>query len=130
MSEDAEPRTAEDVVQRYWNSVWIERDLSALSDLYTDPTIRHTVNGSRTVDIATLAADLTESLRAIRGESFNVDQLTVVGDIAWLRLTLRGMSLAAMTPITITWLAQYRLENGRIAETWALHQAGLDWPEG
>lgn len=129
MSEDAEPRTAEDVVQRYWNSVWIERDLSALSDLYTDPTIRHTVNGSRTVDIATLAADLTESLRAIRGESFNVDQLTVVGDIAWLRLTLRGMSLAAMTPITITWLAQYRLENGRIAETWALHQAGLDWPE-
>ena len=130
MTNESEPRTAERVVQRYWESVWIERDLSVLGDLYTDPTIRHTVNGSRTVDLATLAANLTDSLRAMRGESFNIDQLTVVDDIAWLRLTLRGLSLAAMTPITITWLAQYRLEGGRIAETWALHQAGLDWPTG
>jgi len=30
------------VVEQYWNSVWIERDLSVLGDLYTDPTIRHT----------------------------------------------------------------------------------------
>ncbi len=116
------------VVQQYWQSVWIERDLSVLGDLYTDPTVRHTVNGSRTVDLATLAANLSESLRAIRGESFNIDKLTVVDDIAWLRLTLRGMSLAAMTPMDITWMAQYRLDGGRIAETWALHQAGLDWP--
>lgn len=130
MTDESEPRTAEAVVQRYWKSVWIDRDLSVLGDLYTDPTIRHTVNGSRTVDIATLAANLGESLRAMRGESFNVDQLTVVDDIAWLRLTLRGVSLAAMTPINITWLAQYRLEGGRIAETWALHHAGLDWPGG
>ncbi len=130
MTNESEPRTAESVVQRYWESVWIERDLSVLGDLYTDPTIRHTVNGSRTVGLAALAASLTDSLRAMRGESFNIDQLTVVDDIAWLRLTLEGLSLAAMTPITITWLAQYRLEGGRIAETWALHQAGLDWPSG
>ena len=130
MTNESEPRTAERVVQQYWESVWIERDLSVLGDLYTDPTIRHTVNGSRTVDLATLAASLTDSLRAMRGESFNIDQLTVVADIAWLRLTLKGLSLATMTPITITWLAQYRLVDGRIAETWALHQAGLDWPTG
>lgn len=130
MTNESEPRTAEDVLRRYWESVWIERDLSVLSDLYTDPTIRHTVNGSRTVDLATLAANLTDSLRAMRGESFNIDQLTVVDDIAWLRLTLQGLSLAAMTPITIVWMAQYRLEGGRIAETWALHNAGLDWASG
>ena len=128
MTNEPEPRTAETVVQQYWTSVWIDRDLSVLGDLYTDPTIRHTVNGSRTVDLATLAGTLSESLRAMRGESFTIDKLTVVDDIAWLRLTLRGMSLAAMTPIEITWIAQYRLEGGRIAETWALHQAGLGWP--
>lgn len=130
MNDNAESPTAADVVNRYWHNVWIERDLSVLGDLYTDPTIRHTVSGSRTVDVATLAENLTESLRAMRGESFTVDKLTVVDDIAWLRLTLRGVSLANMSPITITWLAQYRLESGRIAETWALHQVGLDWPEG
>lgn len=128
MTNEPEPRTAQSVLERYWRSVWIERDLSVLGDVYTDPTIRHTVNGSRTVDLATLASSLTDSLRAMRGESFNIDQLTVVDDIAWLRLTLKGLSLAAMTPITITWLAQYRLEGDRIAETWALDQAGLDWP--
>ncbi len=128
MTNEPEPRTAETVVQQYWQSVWIERDLSVLGDLYTDPTVRHTLTGSRTVSTATLATELSESLRAMRGESFNIDKLTVVDDTAWLRLTLRGMSLAAMTPITITWMAQYRLDGARIAETWALHHAGLDWP--
>lgn len=130
MTNESESRSAESVLQRYWNSVWIERDLSVLGDLYTDPTIRHTVNGSRTINLAKLADDLSDSLRAMRGESFTIDQLTVVDDIAWLRLNLQGISLASMTPIDITWMAQYRIESGRIAETWALHQANLGWPTG
>lgn len=118
---------AEEIVDRYWRSVWIERDLSVLGELYTDPTIRHTVAGTRTVSVAQLQHDLGEGLRALRGESFTVDQLTVVNDTAWLRLTLRAVSVASMSPMAFTWLAQYRLVEGRIAETWALHEAGLSW---
>ena len=120
-------RTAEQVVEHYWRHVWLERDFSVLGDSYTDPTVRHTVNGTRTVTVAELEKDLSESLRAYRGDDFSIDQLTVVDDIAWLRLTLRGVSLAAMTPLVITWLAQYRIADGLIAETWALHCNGLDW---
>lgn len=117
----------EEIVHNYWHRVWVERDLSVLADYYTDPTIRHTVDGSRTVTVAELASQLTDGLRAIRGEAFSIDEMTVADGNAWVRLTLRGISLAAMTPMTYTWLAQYRLEDGKIAETWALHQAGLDW---
>ncbi len=119
--------TAHEIVERYWHRVWLERDLDAVAESYTDPTIRHTVHGTATVGVQQLQRDLSDSLRGFRGESFSIDQLTVDGDIAWLRLTLRGLSLAAMTPIVITWMAQYRLEGGCIAETWVLHQSGLDW---
>ena len=131
MADEPRPSTQslspDDIVRRYWEHVWIRRDLSVLGDLYNDPTIRHTANGSRVMTLAELEATLSDALRAVRGESFTVDQLTIDGAIAWLRLTLHGMNLANMSPTTITWLAQYRLENGRIAETWGLHQSGLDW---
>ena len=120
--------TAEEIVLNYWTKVWVERDLSVLGDLHTDPTIRHTLDGTRTLTIAELTRQLTDGLQTIRGENFTLDALTVVGDTAWVRLTLRGISLAAMTPMNYTWIAQYRLEDGKIAETWALHQANLDWP--
>lgn len=122
-----EPDNAVDVVNRYWTRVWLERDLSVIAESYTDPTVRHTVDGTRTVTVAELKSQLTESLRAFRGESFTVDGLTIDGDMAWVRLTLRGFSLAAMTPMVMTWMAQYRIQDGRIAETWALHKTGLDW---
>ena len=120
--------TAEEIVLNYWTKVWVERDLSVLGDLHTDPTIRHTLNGTQTLTIAELTVQLTDGLQTIRGEDFTLDALTVVDDTAWVRLTLRGISLAAMTPMNYTWMAQYRLEGGKIAETWALHQANLDWP--
>lgn len=120
--------TAEEIVLNYWTKVWVERDLSVLGELHTDPTIRHTVGGSQTVSIADLARQLADGLQTIRGESFTLDALTVVDDVAWVRVTLRGFSLAAKTPMSYTWMAEYRLEDGKIAETWALNQANLDWP--
>ena len=120
--------TAEEIVLNYWTKVWVERDLSVLGDLHTDPTIRHTRNGTQTLTIAELAAQLKDGLQTIRGEHFTLDALTVVDDTAWVRLTLHGVSLAAMTRMNYTWMAQYRLEGGKIAETWALHEANLDWP--
>ncbi len=122
------PRTAEEIVLNYWTKVWVERDLSVLGDLHTDPTIRHTLAGTQTLSVAELATQLQDGLQTIRGESFTLDALTVVDDTAWVRLTLRGVSLAATTAMNYTWMAQYRLEGGKIAETWALHQANLDWP--
>ena len=92
----------------------MEGDLSVLGDLYTDPTIRHTGNGTTTLTIAEFERELALSLDAVRGESFSIDQLTVVDDVAWLRLTLRALSMATTAPMAFTWLAQYRLVDGKI----------------
>lgn len=119
--------TPEEIVHNYWTDVWIRRDLSVLGDLYTDPTMRHTVDGSELLTIDALSDHISEALRSVRGEDFSIDALTVADDLAWVRLTLHGVSLATMSPMTVTWLAQYRLDGGKIAETWALHRANLDW---
>lgn len=118
---------AASVIRTYWERVWLERDLDALDELVTDPSVRHTDEGTQTLSVAQLRARVGDALRAIRSESLSIDALTVVDDVAWVRLTLRGVSLATMAPMTLTWMAQYRFVEGRITETWQLHRSGLDW---
>lgn len=127
MSGTPESRSVEDIVERYWEHVWIRRDLSVIEELYTDPTVRHTESGTRVVSVRELQQSLSDGLRVVRGESFSIDQLTVADDIAWLRLTLHGVRIATLTPTSFVWLAQYRLSGGKIAEMWALHRSDLDW---
>ena len=117
----------EALVRGYWQRVWLERDLDAIDEFFADPTIRHTVDGTVRHSVAELRRRIDDGLRAVRGTEISVDAVTVVGDTAWTRVTLRGTSLPSMTPMTVTWMAQYRIADGLIAESWALHQAGLDW---
>ena len=116
-----------DVVRSYWQHVWLDRDLDALDDLVTDPSIRNTADGTRELSTADLKALLRDALCAVRGKDMTVDAVAVDGSNVWIRLTLHGISIATMSPLTFTWLAQYRIVDGRIAEAWALHQTGVDW---
>lgn len=118
---------AEQLVRTYWQRVWLERDLDALDELVTDPVMRHTLDGSAPLSVAKLKDRLGDALAAVRSEEMSIDALTVDGDTVWLRLTLQSVSMATMTPMPLTYMAQYRIENGRIAEIWQLHQSGLDW---
>jgi hypothetical protein len=115
------------VVRSYWDRVFLERDLDALASLVTDPSVRHTADGTRTFSIAELRTHLDGALRSLRAESVEIDAMSVDGSTVWLRTTLRGVSMASMSPLRIAWLAQYRIEDGRIAESWSLHQVGADW---
>ena len=117
----------EATVRSYWRRVWLDRDLGALDELITDPSIRHSARGSHTYTTDELKALLGDALSAVRGADVSFDAITVDAPYAWVRLTLQGVSIATMTPLTISWLVQYRFERGRIAETWSLHQANADW---
>lgn len=118
---------AEQVVRDYWHKVWIDQDLDALAELVTEPMIRHTVDGTHEFDLPALKKRITDALRTVCGSELGFDSMTVDGDTVWARITLRGTTLATMAPLTITWIAQYRLEDDRIAEMWALHHPDLDW---
>ena len=115
------------VVRSYWDRVWIDRDLDALDDLVTDPSIRHTADGTATFTTSELKAHLRDALAAIRTERLTIEALTVDGPDVWFRATVHAVSLATMAPVSLAWLAQYRVQDGRIAEAWALHQVNTDW---
>ena len=119
--------SAETVVRAYWERVWLERDLDALEDLVADPVVRHTAEGTESLTRRELRRRLAGAFEAVRASEVSIDAITADGPVAWVRLTLRGVSLATAAPMSLAWLAQYRIEGGRIAELWALHQPGADW---
>lgn len=118
---------AESVVRAYWDRVWLQRDLDALADLVADPVVRHTNEGTQSLTRRELRRRLAGAFEAVRACEVSLDAITADGAMVWLRLTLRGVSLASAAPMSLAWLAQYRVEHGRIAELWALHQVGVDW---
>ena len=119
--------SAETVVRAYWERVWLERDLDALEDLVADPVVRHTAEGTESLTRRELRRRVAGAFEAVRASEVSIDAITADGPVAWVRLTLRGVSLATAAPMSLAWLAQYRIEGGRIAELWALHQPGADW---
>ena len=122
------PETSpESVVRAYWERVWLERDLDALEDLVTDPVVRHTAEGTQSLTRREYRRRLADAFEAVRATDVSIDSITADGALAWVRLTLRGVSLATAAPMSLAWLGQYRVEDGRIAELWALHQPGADW---
>ena len=117
----------ESVVRAYWERVWLERDLDALDDVVADRIVRHTAEGTETLPRQELRSRLAGVFDAVRASEVSFDAMTTEGTTVWVRLTLRGVSLATAAPMSLVWLAQYRIEDGRIAELWALHQPGADW---
>ncbi|MCY4663835.1 MAG: nuclear transport factor 2 family protein, partial [Acidimicrobiaceae bacterium] len=72
---------------------------------------------------------LAGAFDAVRASEVSFDAITAEGATVWVRLTMRGVSLATAAPMVLVWLAQYRIEGGRIVELWALHQPGADWSD-
>lgn len=115
------------IVRSYWDRVFLDRDVSALDDLVTEPSIRHTADGTRRFTRDELKAHLRDALHAFRAERVEFEAISVDEPDVWLRATVHAVSLATMTPVSIAWLAQYRIEGDRIAEAWTLHQTNMDW---
>ena len=118
---------AEWLVNRYWERIWLDRDLDALEDLVADPVVRHMAEGTETLTRRELRRRLAAAFEAVRGCEVSIHDQIAEGPTVWTRLTLRGVSLATAKPMSVAWMAQYRVEDGRIAEIWSLHQPGADW---
>ncbi len=117
----------ESVVRSYWERIWLERDLDALEDLVSEPIVRHGPDGTETLTRRQLRQRLAGAFEAICASEVSVHALSADGDTIWIRLTLRGVSLATASAMLVAWMGQYRVAGGRIAEIWSLHQAGIDW---
>ena len=107
----------ESVVRTYWDHIFVGRDLDALDNLVTDPSIRHTADGTRSFTPSELKEHLRDALCAFRTDKLSIEALTVDGDNVWMRANVHAVSLATMTPINFAWIAQYRVEGDRISIT-------------
>ncbi len=118
---------AEAVVKRYWTRIWLERDLEWLGEVIADPVVRHTGESSETLSLDDLRTRLAATFESLRVCDVNIGAMACADDCVWVRLTVRGVSLATAAPLTLAWMAQYRLAKGRIAEIWSLQRPGAEW---
>ncbi|MEM7143051.1 MAG: nuclear transport factor 2 family protein [Actinomycetota bacterium] len=116
-----------DLVARLWNEIWIEGDLERLPEIVHDPYIRHTREGTVSSTPADYARHIASAVRTVRGTSVDILASAETGDGVFVRLNLHGVNIDTGNAMKLTWLAQYRIHDDRIAEAWTMHQPGLDW---
>ena len=114
-------------VVRLWRHLWIDGDDAAVAGLLADPYVRHTTDGKQVTTPADYARHVCAVTRHIKGTDVIVDHLSKTDDITHARFTLTGVNLTTGEPVSIGWMAQYRSENGRLAESWSMRQTDFAW---
>jgi len=117
----------EALVVRLWNEIWIAGALDELDQFVADPYVRHTRDGTVSASPADYGRHIASAVRMIRGTAVTVVDMASSGDMVFARLHLDAVNLDTGTPLRLTWLTQYRVADGKITESWTMHQSGLDW---
>lgn len=115
------------LIRQLWQQIWIEGDLDALGEIVGDPYVRHTRDGTNTTTAAGYAQHISSAVRTLRGTEVTVEHMSSDGDLVFARLTLHGVNMETSATVKLSWLAHYRIADGKVAESWTMHQAGLDW---
>lgn len=127
LSADNSPIDDSDPVVRLWRHLWVDGDEAAVAELLTDPYTRHLADGTQQATPAEYARHVCTVTRHLRGTEVVFDHLHHADDMTYARFTLVGVNVTTGAPVSIAWLAQYRLEDGRLAESWALRQTDHAW---
>ncbi len=120
-------RDNEVLVETLWNHIWIDQSLDRLGEVLADPFVRHNRDGTEQTTPQRYARHLSSSVDTIRPTRLHFAHTASVDDFVFSRITLEGVNVAVGSNLKITWLAQYRIVAGLIAEYWSMHQTGLDW---
>jgi predicted SnoaL-like aldol condensation-catalyzing enzyme len=115
------------VVDRYWHRVWNEGDTATVDEVFTDPYVRHSQNGNAIRGHEQVRSDVAQYRRALRDVQVSVDDRVTSGDLVWNRLTLRAVNVETAEAVVFSWLYVARVVDGRIAESWQLNAANVDW---
>lgn len=115
------------LVQRWWDGVWHAGNLDVVHELCADPYIRHTGAGTETLSLEEYKKKLAQAQRVLRNATTTIDDAVVAGDKVWTRATSRGVNLDGDAASVLTWMVIHRIEDGKLAEVWALTHPGVDW---
>lgn len=116
-----------DLSDRWWNEIWRDGQFDVVDDLFTDPLVRHSAMGTVILPRDHYKRILGDFQRTLCRPVTTIDGRDVVADRIWTRATSRGVNRESGEPTVVTWMLIHRVENGRIAEQWALTVTGVDW---
>jgi hypothetical protein len=117
-----------ELVRRYWDELWGEGDLSVVDELFAESYVRHNRGGNTRIDRQQLKADMVQYWKALQNPRPTVHDLAVSGDRVWTRVTVRGTG-PEETDVAVSFLQQFRIADGRLAEAWTLTAPEVDWGE-
>jgi hypothetical protein len=113
-----------------WERVWHEGQYDLVPDCVQPNYIRHDEAGDRTVTREAYAAEIAK----VREERPNIRVVvydhSFEGNRAWFRFAFKWPDLKTGEPRTRAGMQVYRIEAGKLAETWlALQPLGLAWAD-
>lgn len=117
------------LVQRWWDGIWGEGDLSIVDELCAEPYVRHTGMGTERLTHEEYKKKLVQTRRVMRHAVTTIDDQVVAGDKVWSRATSRGVNFEGEDTSVMTWMVIHRIAEGRIAETWAITAHGVEWEQ-
>jgi len=124
MTDEAILRSLFDRWERVWHEARYELAPSCLCELY----IRHDDNGDRILPREEYAAELKQVHLARPGIRVLVYDHSFGVDRAWFRFAFQWIDPKSGEPQSRAGMQLYRIEDGRLAETWiAMHALGSTW---
>jgi hypothetical protein len=99
-----------------------------VSSCVADNCIRHDQKGDRTVTRDAYAAEIAKIHEERPGIRVVVYDHTFAGDRAWFRFAFKWIDPKSGEPRSRAGMQSYRIENGKLAETWlVLQPLGSAW---
>lgn len=123
-----------DALMDRWDiQIWREGRYELIPDSLNEQYIRHEYTGvragSRVITREEYASEIKQ-LRALPDLNFEVHERSIVGDRVWTRFTMTWSDPQTGSSEARTGLQEYRIENGKLAETWVILSADeARWPE-
>lgn len=113
-----------------WERVWHEGRYDLVADCVAETYSRHDEAGDRTVTRDAYAAELAAIREARPGIRVVVYDHAFQGNRAWFRFAFEWPDPATGEPRSRAGLQSYRIEAGKLAETWiAMQPPGSAWPD-
>jgi len=119
---------AEELLRRWIESVWNGGKLELVPSLVNTSYVRHEAVGTRAVTPEQYALEISATRKRFPDLRFTQRDRIVQGDRVWVRWSFRGTDATTGRVIVRGGLQIYRIENGKLAETWvASLPDGADW---
>jgi hypothetical protein len=113
-----------------WELVWHDDRYDLVPSCVGPTYLRHEAAGDRTVTGDSYAAELARMKAERPGVRVAVYDHKFWDNRAWFRFTFTWRDAASGAPVTQAGMQSYRIEDGKLAETWiVLQPVGSAWPD-